>query len=73
MNAIKLLGILLLLSCPATAQEVWTLKKCLETGLQNNLDFKIKQLDILSADVTHRTAVMEYLPNVGLAVRTATV
>ncbi|KGO91852.1 TolC family protein [Flavobacterium subsaxonicum] len=65
MNAIKLLGILLLLTCPALAQEVWTFKKCLELGLQNNLDFKINQLEILSAEATHRSAALEYLPIVG--------
>ncbi|TRW25907.1 TolC family protein [Flavobacterium zepuense] len=67
MNAIKLLALFILLSCHATAQEVWTLKKCLETGLQNKLDFKIKQLDILSADVTQRPALLEYLPTVGFS------
>ncbi|WP_306350073.1 TolC family protein [Flavobacterium sp. '19STA2R22 D10 B1'] len=47
-----------------SAQEVWTLQKCLETGMKNNLDFQLKQLDILSAEKTHRSPLLDLLPRV---------
>lgn len=48
-----------------SAQETWTLQRCLETGLKNNLDFKLQQLEVLSAQTTSRSALMEFLPSVG--------
>ena len=51
---------------PLKAQEVWSLQQCLETGLKNNLDFQVKQLDILSAETTHRNPALEYLPVVNV-------
>ena len=56
----------LLVPCLAKAQEVWTLQQCLETGMKNNLDFQVKQLDILSAQTTYRSAALEYLPIVNV-------
>jgi len=63
-----LLHSFLLFIVPLTthAQEVWTLQQCLETGLKNNLDFQVKQLDVLSAKTTHRNAALEYLPLVNV-------
>lgn len=45
-------------------QQVWTLQQCLETGKENSLDFQLSQLEILSAQTTHRSPVLEYLPKV---------
>ncbi|MFL9844519.1 TolC family protein [Flavobacterium rhizosphaerae] len=50
--------------CSATSQEVWTLQDCIETGKKNNPDFQLRQLEILSAETTHRSPIMEYLPKV---------
>jgi len=49
------------------SQEILTLQQCVETGKKNNLDFQIRQLEILSAETTHRSPVMEYLPKVDFA------
>lgn len=59
----------LLVFCHASAQETWDLKKCLDTGMANNLDFQMAQLDIASAETTHRSVAMEFLPtaNIGTA------
>lgn len=45
-------------------QQVWTLQQCLETGKENSLDFQLSQLEVLSAETTHRSPVLEYLPKV---------
>src|SRR5690606_7350127 len=45
-------------------QQVWTLQQCLETGKENSLDFQLSQLEVLSAETTHRIPLLEYLPKV---------
>lgn len=57
----------LLLLEPVCAQQVWTLQQCLETGMKNSPDFQLRQLDILSAETTHRSPLMEYLPQVSIS------
>lgn len=61
-----LYSLLLFMVVSATAQEVWTLQQCLETGMKNNLDFQLKQLDILSAETVHRNPLLEYLPQAAI-------
>ncbi|MES2487421.1 MAG: TolC family protein [Bacteroidota bacterium] len=51
----------------ARAQQELTLQQCLETGLKNNPDFQLRQLDILSAETTYRNPALEYLPTVSLS------
>ncbi|WP_160316432.1 TolC family protein [Flavobacterium akiainvivens] len=48
------------------AQQVLTLQQCLESGLKNAPEFQLRQLDILSAEITHRSPALEYLPQVSL-------
>lgn len=60
----RLYYIILLAVQAATAQQVLTLQQCLESGLKSTPDFQLKQLDILSAEITHRSPVLEYLPSV---------
>lgn len=58
---------LILLVPKLKAQQVLTLQQCLQTGLKNTPDFQLKQLDILTAEITHRSPVLEYLPTVSLS------
>jgi outer membrane protein len=60
----RLYYIILLAVQGAVAQQVLTLQQCLESGLKNTPDFQLKQLDILSAEITHRSPALEYLPSV---------
>lgn len=53
--------------CSTYAQELLTLKQCLETGLKNSPELQLKQLDIVSASYTYRSAAMEYLPVVSVS------
>jgi outer membrane protein len=59
-------SILILFFQPVVAQQAWTLQQCLETGMKNTPDFQLRQLDILSAETTHRSPLMEYLPQVSV-------
>lgn len=64
MKAITLSVLFLIATFPVMAQELWTLQRCLETGSANNLNFQLRQLEILSAQTTARSAVMGFLPTV---------
>ncbi|AWH84678.1 hypothetical protein HYN59_05875 [Flavobacterium album] len=62
MKAIILYIAFFITSFTVSAQELWTLQRCLETGSVNNLSFRLRQLEILSAQTTARSAVMGFLP-----------
>ena len=48
-------------------QEVsWSLQKCFEVALQNNIDIKIKQLEILRSKKNYTHPLLELVPTVGL-------
>lgn len=49
------------------AQEVWTFEQCIATGMQNNPEFQLRQLEILSTETTHRSPLLEFLPTVGVS------
>jgi len=49
------------------AQKVWTFEQCIATGMQNNPEFQLRQLEILSAETTHRSPLLEFLPTVGVS------
>lgn len=49
------------------AQEVWTFEQCIAKGMQNNPEFQLRQLEILSAETTHRSPLLEFLPTVGVS------
>lgn len=57
----------LLISCFVQAQEVWTFEQCIATGIKNNPDFQLRQLEILSAETTHRSPLLEFLPTVSIS------
>lgn len=48
-------------------QEVsWSLQKCFEVALQNNIDIKIKQLEVLSAGKNYTNPLLELIPSVAI-------
>lgn len=49
------------------AQEVWTFEQCVAEGMKNNLEFQLRQLEILSAETTHRSPLLEFLPRVSIS------
>lgn len=57
----------LLYSAFMQAQDVWTFEQCIATGMKNNPDFQLRQLEILSAETTHRSPLLEYLPTVSVS------
>lgn len=58
---------LLLLSGILQAQDIWTFEQCIAEGMKNNPDFQLRQLEILSAETTHRSPLLEFLPTVSIA------
>ncbi len=50
----------------ATAQtRVMSLDECLQTGLENNLQFQVEQLKVLRAKRTKRSTLSRFLPQIG--------
>ncbi|HEU4496464.1 MAG TPA: TolC family protein, partial [Flavobacterium sp.] len=67
MNNIALAAVLLLGFCKSSCQETsWSLQKCIETGLQNSIEIKIRQLDIKKTRKEHNSYINQLLPNVAL-------
>jgi outer membrane protein len=50
----------------ANAQEVWTLKQCIEYGLKNNRNNTIYANEKLAADAKAREELADYLPRISL-------
>lgn len=55
--------IVLLISKKLVAQEVWSLKKCIEYAFQTNIQIKLNELDIKQNETTLHQAEMNRLPN----------
>lgn len=66
MKRLLLHSFFLLLIYTVQAQQVWSLQQCLKMGISNSPQFQLSQLDILSAETTHRSPLMEYLPKVSI-------
>lgn len=48
-------------------QEVsWSLQKCFDVALKNNIDIKIKQLEVLRAKKNYTNPLLDLIPSVGL-------
>ena len=54
----------LLLALPLTAQETWTLERCVAAGLQSNLTVRSADLNLESAVLEHRRWQLALLPTV---------
>lgn len=50
----------------ANAQEIWTLKQCIEYGLENNRNNTIYTNEKLAADARTREVLADYLPRISL-------
>lgn len=67
MNNRLLIVFLLTSSIFVRGQEVsWSLQKCFEVALQNNIDIKIQQLEILRSKKNYTHPLLELVPSVGL-------
>lgn len=49
----------------AAQTRVMSLDECLQTGLENNLQFQVEQLKVLRAERTKRSTLSRFLPQVG--------
>ncbi len=49
----------------AAQTRVMSLDECLQTGLENNLQFQVEQLKVLRAEKTKRSTLSRFLPQVG--------
>jgi len=68
MNKLFLGFLLIIWSIFAHGQEnSWSLQKCISVALENNIDIKIKQLQILKAQKTYTHPLLELFPTIGLA------
>lgn len=67
MNKIILSFLLITSSIFVYGQEnSWSLQKCVSVALENNIDIKIKQLQIAKAQKTYTHPLLDILPSVGL-------
>lgn len=68
MNKIILSFLLITSSIFVYGQEnSWSLQKCVSVALENNIDVKIKQLQIAKAQKTYTHPLLDILPSVGLS------
>jgi len=67
MNKRLILSLLLITSSIFVhGQEIsWSLQKCVSTALENNIDIKIKQLQVLKAQKTYTHPLLELFPSIG--------
>lgn len=69
---IKIISLLVVLTVSLTqAQQVkkWTLKECVEHALNNNIDIKQFELDLLNADLDKLDAIGNFLPSINANAR----
>ncbi|MET3880469.1 TolC family protein [Chitinophaga sp. OAE865] len=66
MTKIFLMLIIFCICAKAEAQEGWTLKHCIEYGLQNNRNARIYANQKIAADAKAREVLADYLPKVSL-------
>lgn len=67
MNKKLIIVFLFTLSIFVRGQETsWSLQKCFEVALQNNIDVKIKQLEVLRSKKNYTHPLLELVPSVGL-------
>lgn len=61
----KLIAFIFFWSLYVKAQnEIWTLEKCIEVGLQNSLEIKISQIEIKRTQKNHNSIVNNLLPTI---------
>lgn len=58
-----IVGALILGMFDATGQELWTLEKCVDYALENNVQLKSQKLDIRLAEATKEQSLINFAPN----------
>lgn len=53
---------------PSTAQERWSLDKCIQYAIENNINIKLQEVNIEQNEISLNTARMDYLPEVDAGV-----
>ncbi|NCO63586.1 MAG: TolC family protein [Flavobacteriales bacterium] len=67
MNKLILKGLLVLVSFSVSGQQhIWTIQECLETGLKNSFDVKIKQLAMTQAKKSHYPFLLSLSPSISV-------
>lgn len=66
MNKIRFAFALLLCGIVASAQDSWSLQRCLATALENSIDVKISQLEIVRARKNYTNPALQLVPTIGL-------
>lgn len=65
MNKIaKFIFICLVFSNVNAQEKIWTLEECIQTGLQNSLTIKIKQIEVKRTQKQHNSIANNLLPNI---------
>lgn len=64
MNRITIAIGIIALSMSATAQEKWSLEKCIDYAVEHNINIKQQQVTIEQSEIELNTAKMDYLPSV---------
>ena len=68
MNKISVFILITLFSFVSYAQEKnWTLEQCIEAGLENSLEIKIRQIEIKRTQKSHNSIVNNLLPTIGFS------
>lgn len=69
MNKIGFLfAFLVLVSVNAVAQQVWTLRQCIDYAIENNIEIKQQALQVEGAEIDLNTSKMSRLPNLNASV-----
>lgn len=63
MKKLLLLALIGTLGQPLVAQEVWSLKKCIDYAFQTNIQVKFNELDVKQNEISLHQAEMNRLPN----------
>ena len=65
-NSIFTLLFFLIFALVSAQKDSWTLTKCMETALQNNIEIKIRQLEIKKTEKSQNSVLNRMLPTINL-------
>ncbi|OUD35363.1 TolC family protein [Flavobacterium sp. FPG59] len=65
-NAIFTVVFFLIFALVSAQENSWTLTKCIETALQNNIEIKIRQLEIKKTEKSQNSVLNRMLPTINL-------
>ena len=61
-----ILIIILLFSIKSQSQDLWTLEECVNRALNENISIKQAELDYMDSEISKKTAVGNFLPNLNI-------